>query len=571
MSPSASRVYFSTKDGKKVYTFKAEESTATPAVEVLGKVGEDVAGLAVYVGKSADYLLIAQEDVVAVYSAKLKLLGSMKLTGVEDAEIEGLSVYQRKTKQYPGGFLTYALEHEEGKSYGISSLESAFKSLKLDINTKYDPSSTYRDNNCKETISDDCNFSGFSNRSPRRSGYSCSCFAGFTGKSCQTATCTDNCSGHGKCVGGNECRCDAGWGGLHCSFMMVQPKLETQANGLDGDDPAIWISPNSADQSRIITATKSEEGAGLSVFDLDGKLLQTQPAGQPNNVDMIYNFTLGNNRTIDLAYAACRSENTLCLFEMGANGTLSTIPGGDQPIIPDFTVYGSCVYRSPKTGTQYLFVNNKDAEVLQYSLTSTPNGTLSTSLVRQFTVGSGSQVEGCVVDDENSFLFIGEELQGLWRYDAEPDNQTPSGVQVASVATSIAARQPGDLFADVEGVTLVPGKSAADGFLIVSCQGVSAFNVYERAPPHAFVRTFSVSRSADGQVDAVSNTDGVAAVGNRLNDRFPAGLVVVHDDANELPGGGTSELASFKLVSLADVLEGGGLLERVDGEWDPRA
>jgi 3-phytase len=45
--------------------------------------------------------------------------------------------------------------------------------------------------------------------------------------------------------------------------------------------------------------------------------------------------------------------------------------------------------------------------------------------------------------------------------------------------------------------------------------------------------------------------------------------VVVHDDANELKGGGTSEEASFKLVSLADVL-GGELLEKVDKEWDPR-
>ena len=71
-------------------------------------------------------------------------------------------------------------------------------------------------------------------------------------------------------------------------------------------------------------------------------------------------------------------------------------------------------------------------------------------------------------------------------------------------------------------------------------------------------------------MDHVSNTDGIAAVGNRLNAQFPAGLIVVHDDANELSKGGTAVEASFKLVSLKDVLQKPGLLERIDTQWDPR-
>ncbi|KFY84682.1 hypothetical protein V500_09083 [Pseudogymnoascus sp. VKM F-4518 (FW-2643)] len=567
VSSASGLVYFSGDDSKDVYAFRTAESTVAPTVSVIGEANDDVTGLATYVGKKSDYLLVAQTDIVGVYSTKFALLGSMKITGVEDAEIQGLSIYQGKTKKYPAGVLAFAIEHDEGKGFAISSLQSAFKSLKLDTNTNYDPSSKSDD---KETICDNCNDNGFCVKSARRSSSSsCSCFAGFTGKSCKSVTCTDNCSGHGKCIGANECRCDAGWGGLHCSFLLVAPKLETEANGGDGDDPAIWISPISSDQSRIVTTTKSEAGAGLAVFNLDGKILQTLPAGEPNNIDMIYGFALGNNRTIDLAYAACRKENTLCLFEMSANGTLSNIAGGEQPVVADYDVYGSCAYRSPKTGVQYLFVNNKKAEYLQYSLTSSPNGTLSTTLIRQFIAGSGGQVEGCVTDEENGFLFVGEEPEGLWRYDAEPDNASPEGVKIASVAT-YPNHKAGDLYSDVEGVTLVPGKTASEGFLMVSCQGVSGYNVYERAPPHAFVQTFTITNSADGSVDHVTNTDGIAVVGNRLNALFPAGLVVVHDDANELAGGGTSEEASFKLVSLADVLKG-KLLDKVDKEWDPRA
>lgn len=567
ISSSNGQIFFSGDDSSKIYTLEATESTKAPTIGELGNVGDGVTGLAVYVGKSSDYLLVAQSDAIDVYSTKFVLLGSMSIIGSEDVEVQGLSIYQGKTTRYAAGFLAYAIEDQNGKAFAVSPLESAFKSLKLETNIKFDPSSTCI--NCKQPVCDDCNLNGFCIKQPHKQNAECTCFPGFGGKSCKTFTCTDNCSGHGKCVGANECRCEAGWGGLHCSFRLVQPQSETDSSGGDGDDPAIWISPSSADLSRIITTTKSEEGAGFSVFDLTGKLLQTQPAEQPNNVDIIYGFRLGDNRIVDLTFAACRGDNTLCLFEISANGTLTAIPGGVQPVIDDYEVYGSCAYRSPKTGTQYLFVNNKDAEYLQYSLTSTSGGTLSTTLVRKFLAGSGGQVEGCVTDEDNGFLFVGEEPQGLWRYNAEPDTQSPGGINVASVAT-YGDYKPGDLFADVEGVTLVYGKTPSEGFIIVSCQGVSAYNIYERAPPHAFVETFTLIGSENGRVDHVSNTDGIAAVGNRLSAQFPAGLIVVHDDANELSTGGTAVEASFKLVSLKDVLQKNGLWERIDTQWDPR-
>lgn len=191
-------------------------------------------------------------------------------------------------------------------------------------------------------------------------------------------------------------------------------------------------------------------------------------------------------------------------------------------------------------------MNNKDAEYLQYELGSTANGTLKANLVRKFTGGSGGQVEGCVSDEEQGFLFLGEEPEGLWRYDAEPDGSS-TGVQIAKVGD-------GTLYADVEGVTLIPAKNSSGGYLFISSQGRSAYLVYERAPPHAYVMTFTIVDNEKAGIDHVSNTDGIAAVGNRLNSDFPKGLFVTHDDANELAEGGTSDQASFKLVSLEDIL-----------------
>jgi 3-phytase len=179
-------------------------------------------------------------------------------------------------------------------------------------------------------------------------------------------------------------------------------------------------------------------------------------------------------------------------------------------------------------------------------LTATINGTLQTSLVRNFTGGSGGQVEGCVSDEQAGFLFLGEEPSGIWRYEAEPDASN-EGFQFAKVGDN-------GLHADVEGLTLVPAQNGTGGYIMVSSQGISSYFVYERAPPHKYVSTFTIVDNEDAGIDHVTNTDGLTAVGNRLNDDFPYGLFVTHDDANELAQGGTSEEASFKLVSLLDIL-----------------
>ncbi|KAJ9489687.1 hypothetical protein VN97_g3579 [Penicillium thymicola] len=552
VSPTNGTVYLAGEDKKSIYTFQATESTSAPNINVLGKVNDDVTGLAVYVGSESDYLFVAETDVINIYSPKLRLQGTLTLTGAKDIELAGLSLYQAASTQYPDGILGYSIETDAGEGYGISSLEPVFTELGLEPNTTYSPRSV------------DPSLQG-----PQENGFvtpsgSLSCFAGFTGSDCSEFTCPNSCSGNGKCVGPNKCRCEDSWAGPECSWVGVEPKYETDANGGDGDDPAIWISPVSANQSTIITTTKSEEGAGFAVFDLAGNLLQTVSAGEPNNVDVIYGFEIGD-RKVDLAYAACREDDTLCLFEIASNGTLKSIPGGSQPVKSDYTVYGSCTYRSPISDKQYLFVNEKSGEYLQYELTALKNGTLATTLVRTFTGGSGGQPEGCVADEENSFIFLGEEPYGLWRYDAEPDG--------SSTGTLVARAGDGTLFADVEGVTLLPGKTPEEGFVIVSCQGVSAYSVYRRAAPHEHVLTFTIQTSANGSIDAVSNTDGVTAVGTALNADFPHGLLVVHDDANQLATGGTAELASFKLASIVDVFgqEGRALLAEVDATWDPRA
>ncbi|KAK4186758.1 hypothetical protein QBC35DRAFT_500441 [Podospora australis] len=569
VSEARSVLYISGGDTKDVYSTPLSESTGASVVAKAFVAPDDVTGLTVYYGQKPEQelLLVTLENEIAVYkqTPTFRRIGSIKLEGLEDIEIQGPSIYQASSRRYPGGQLFFALESDAGAGYGLIGLKEPLARLDAKLNTNYDPRGASHSGG--ERICDRCSNSGYCREGSPRAPNSCECFHGFTGARCEKFTCTSNCSNHGHCAGPDTCSCNPGWGGLHCSFLVVEADHETTANGADGDDPAIWIAPGTDKSlSRIITTTKAGDTTGLGVFDLSGNLLQTIASKEPNNVDVIYDFDLGS-RTVDLAFAACRQDDTLCFFEITPNGTLTTIPGGSHPVVDDFSVYGSCVYRSPTTKKQYLFVNEKSARYLQYELTADQNGTLVTTLVRKFVGGSGGQVEGCVADEDNQWIFIGEEPSALWRYPAEPDS-TEAGVAIARVGD-------GHLHADVEGVTLVYGSSQDKGLLLVSCQGVSGYNIYRRASPHEYMGTFSIAASKDGRIDAVSNTDGITAVASALGQQYPHGLLVVHDDANELSGGGTSAEASFKLVSLEKILGAEGLAEwnllgEVDAAWDPR-
>jgi 3-phytase len=300
-------MYISVDDDKDVYVFPLKESTKAPEITKFGEAEDDVTGVATYAPKKgSDYLFVAQKDKVVVYDSSFKLKGTLTLTGYEDIEVQGLNIYQASTSKYPAGVLTYAIESGEVNGFGVTSLDKVLKKLGISENTKYDPRKV-KTNPDKEPICRTCDNSGYCLKDRKQK---CECFAGFTGSTCDKYTCVDKCSGHGKCVGPNECKCDKGWGGLHCSFLLIEPTYETESRLGDGDDPAIWISPESPEKSRVVTTMKSGKEAGLGVFDLAGNLLQSFPAGEPNNVDIIYGFQAGD-RKVDLAFAACREDDTL--------------------------------------------------------------------------------------------------------------------------------------------------------------------------------------------------------------------------------------------------------------------
>jgi 3-phytase len=319
----------------------------------------------------------------------------------------------------------------------------------------------------------------------------------------------------------------------------VSATVETEPVPHDGDaadDPAVWVDPTDPSMSALVGTDK--EG-GLLVYDLAGRQLQYLPAGDMNNVDVVPavdGFTLGG-RPVVLVVAGNRTSNTIGVFELDPDTRQLRDVAGDA-IEPDLEVYGSCLYRSAGTGRVYAFVNSKDGEVEQWELTDDGSGRVGGERVRSF--GVGSQVEGCVADDELGQLYLGEEARGIWKFGAEPD-AGDTGSLIAEASSS------GPLVADVEGLTIA-SRDDGTGYLIASSQGDNSYAVFQREGDNSYVGSFRISPGRG--IDGTSETDGIDVAATPLGASFPSGVFVAQDGENDE---GTQ---NFKLVPLDLIFPG---------------
>ena len=312
------------------------------------------------------------------------------------------------------------------------------------------------------------------------------------------------------------------------------------------DDPAVWVDEADPEASLIVATNKLR---GLVVYGLDGAVVSTNDVGRVNNVDLRDGVDVGGEETIVVA-ATNRTTWTIDVLALDPDSGDLT-PLLDDPISPDFDEdpYGLCLYRSAASGGLYVFANDQGGAVEQWRLDRGDTG-LTGTRVRSWAVGS--QTEGCVADDANGWLFIGEEEVGIWRYHAEPGLSTAARVAVDRVG--VGEPGGGHLASHVEGLSIYapPGGGPDNGFLVASSQGNHTYVVYDRAPPHAYRGTFRVGEA--GALDAVEDTDGLHVVSAPLGPGYPMGLLVVQDGVNLAPDGAEAN-QNFKLVSWRDVLD----------------
>ena len=322
-------------------------------------------------------------------------------------------------------------------------------------------------------------------------------------------------------------------------FATVETVPVASANDA-ADDAAIWVHPADPARSLIIGTDKKN---GLDVYDLSGKRVQSLADGRMNNVDIRYDFPL-SGQTIAIVAATNRTDKTLALYGVDANGRLSNVADG-KIATGMADPYGLCMYRNT-AGEYFVFANDGDAGVYKQWQIEARGDKVGARLVREFPVGS--QAEGCAADDGTGHLYVAEEDVGLWRYSASP-NGGDSRTQVDAVAG-------GNLTDDAEGVTIFYG-TGESGYLIVSSQGSNDYNVYQRDGENTFLGKFAIVNSPQG-IDGTSDTDGIDVTSVSLGAAFPHGVFVAQDGKNTTP----SAAQNFKLVPWESIAKALNLQDR---------
>lgn len=309
---------------------------------------------------------------------------------------------------------------------------------------------------------------------------------------------------------------------------VVMAAMETAPAGARGDaadDPAFWLHPESPESSLILGTNKQE---GLVVYRLDGSEAQRLPIGRINNVDIRQSAS----RHFDVAVASNDQVNAISVFLVDrASGTVSH--HGDIPS-QRAEPYGIC--SGQENGQDLVAVTYKDGTVDIWSI-SVEAESLSGEQLKSLKLET--QLEGCVFDEPQGLLFIGEELRGLWK--ASYRDEAPVPVLIDEVGNA-----PG-LVADVEGVSIWRGEGDA-GWIVVSAQAADRFVVYDRKAPHAPRGSFSIAANADLGIDEVTHTDGLDVFSGALPG-YPRGILTVQDDGN--PKSGRNQ--NFKVVSWSDI------------------
>ena len=326
---------------------------------------------------------------------------------------------------------------------------------------------------------------------------------------------------------------------------LVRVTGETDSVDDDGDaadDAAFWLNPEAPEHSVILGTNKQ---GGLMAYNLTGDELQYLEGGEPNNVDLRTVLTAKGMRVI--AGATNRELNTLAFYEVQAANT--DTPVHLLPVTGPYVhndaheaktelneVYGFCM--GIVDDQLYAYVNGKSGRVEQWQI-DVQDAAVVAQPVRTLSVPS--QPEGCVVDDLTATLYLGEEDQGIWAFDAHADGSN-SGEKIIAIDGEY-------LVADVEGLTLVNNEH--QHWLIASSQGNNTYAVYDIAADYAPIGRFALIEN--GSIDGASDTDGIELVTGYISEQYPDGIFIAQDWYN-IDSRYETENQNFKLVSWATIV-----------------
>lgn len=330
-------------------------------------------------------------------------------------------------------------------------------------------------------------------------------------------------------------------------YVEVEAIYETPpvvTKGDAADDPAIWLNKSNPSNSIVFGTDKK---SGIYSYNLQGQELSYTNLGNINNIDT-RTINVGDDENVSdftFLFASNRTLGSVDLWVFEDNKIRQKLENNSWkvPSKPSFRgksdiiVYGICAGIDAKYGLVAFLTEDTGPRVEVWNLTED-----GLNLITTF--NNGGESEGCVYDDQNRTLFISEEeVRGVlkaYRLDDSFDFSEPY----------IVDSRDGQIGGDPEGVSLykTPNNS---GYLILSSQGDSKFNLYDRNYPYDYITSFRIGSSKS--IDNVTDTDGIETINFKLSDEYPEGIMIAQDGYNK--DGLWSKKQNFKFVSFQDILE----------------
>ncbi len=255
----------------------------------------------------------------------------------------------------------------------------------------------------------------------------------------------------------------------------IEPLLKTEVVPHDSDDPAIWLHPTDLSKSLIIGSDKDDNDGGVYAFDLEGNRIDSLSQHHlkyPNNVDIAYNFVLGQD-TIDIAVSSEREANKIRVYKLPE---MEFIDGGGIPVfVGDKDALrrpmGVAFHKNPNSGAFEIFVSRKEGPTEgylgHYTIYSDSTGTLKSKELRRLGAFSGGlgEIEAIAVDDKAQMIYYSDEACCIRAYSTivgQDDEVFKFGM---------------DKFTeDREGIAIF--NNGKEKKLIISNQQELAFNIY---------------------------------------------------------------------------------------------
>ena len=302
------------------------------------------------------------------------------------------------------------------------------------------------------------------------------------------------------------------------STNAINPKIVTQHTKYDTDDPAIWVNEEDPAASLIIGTDKNEDGA-LYVYDLEGNILEEKVVRglkRPNNVD-IEEFEFDNGDEIHIAVTTERLTNKIRIFSVPDMRPIDN--GGIEVFVgeTDRSPMGVSLYKRNSDDAIFAIVGRKtgpnDGYLWQYRLIGNDDGTLGASKVRAFGTYSGKkEIEAIAVDDEYGYVYYSDEMIGIRKYHADPDQGND---QLALFGEEGFAN-------DHEGISIYQ-TDLGTGYIIVSDQQANRFQLFSREGTKENFHDHKLVKIVD--VSAI-DSDGSDVTNASLGSLFPRGLFV---------------------------------------------